>query len=254
MAATQLSTVNRVLRRLRENTVSSVADTEYSILIADFLNQIIEEVGSAHNWSIDRRDVGVFITGGGSALGSAGLTDGNSNLIGEGIKSDRAVPAVDENNFPICYAGFELTSLKQIPKYQAPEVYYRNINEYSFGGGTLVTDDPQWFTYTQTTNSWQLLWFPRVDTSTRDFYVLSSWYDPQDILEVDGTDDGVTLRYNDQLMYLGTLWLALNERGEELGEPGNMAENQYRLALEQAIYNDAYTTQQISNNLDWRRD
>jgi len=39
-------------------------------------------------------------------------------------------------------------------------------------------------------------------------------------------------------VYLGALYLALNERGEEMGEPGGKAEQRYRVALNSAIEAD----------------
>lgn len=47
---TYLEIVNRVLRRLRENEVSSVQETPYSILIGDLVNVVKREVEDAWDW------------------------------------------------------------------------------------------------------------------------------------------------------------------------------------------------------------
>ncbi len=52
---TYLNAVNRVLVRLRESTVASIGETEYSQLIAEFVRQANSEVEDAWDW-IDLRD------------------------------------------------------------------------------------------------------------------------------------------------------------------------------------------------------
>lgn len=51
---TYIEIVNRVLRRLRENEVSSVQETPYSKLIGDLVNVVKREVEDAWNWSVLR--------------------------------------------------------------------------------------------------------------------------------------------------------------------------------------------------------
>jgi hypothetical protein len=48
---TYLELVNSVLRRLRENQVETVAETSYSALIGDFVNDAKQIVEDAHSWS-----------------------------------------------------------------------------------------------------------------------------------------------------------------------------------------------------------
>jgi hypothetical protein len=50
--ATYLETVNNVLRRLREPTVSSVNETAYSSMIGVFVNDAKREVEDAHDWNV----------------------------------------------------------------------------------------------------------------------------------------------------------------------------------------------------------
>lgn len=51
---TYLEIVNSVLKRLRENTVSTVNETPYSALIGDFVNVVKREVEDSWNWSVLR--------------------------------------------------------------------------------------------------------------------------------------------------------------------------------------------------------
>jgi len=50
------------------------------------------------------------------------------------------------------------------------------------------------------------------------------WYAPQAELAVDGTDDSTEVLLPKRPVFLMALYYALNERGEEMGEPGNVAE------------------------------
>lgn len=50
--ATYLETVNNVLRRLREPTVSSVNESSYSAMIGVFVNDAKREVEDAHDWNV----------------------------------------------------------------------------------------------------------------------------------------------------------------------------------------------------------
>ena len=50
--ATYLDTVNNVLRRLRESTVTSVNETAYSAMIGVMVNDAKREVEDAHDWNV----------------------------------------------------------------------------------------------------------------------------------------------------------------------------------------------------------
>jgi len=50
--ATYLETVNNVLRRLREPTVASVNESNYSAMVGVFVNDAKREVEDAHDWNV----------------------------------------------------------------------------------------------------------------------------------------------------------------------------------------------------------
>lgn len=50
--ATYLDTVNNVLKRLREPTVTSVEETLYSTMVGVFVNDAKREVEDAHDWNV----------------------------------------------------------------------------------------------------------------------------------------------------------------------------------------------------------
>ena len=57
--ATYLTLVNDVLRRMREDTVSSVAETTYSTMIGDFVNDAKDIVEQSWNWTALRSAIDI---------------------------------------------------------------------------------------------------------------------------------------------------------------------------------------------------
>ena len=56
---TYLELVNNTLRRLRESTVATVADTDYSELIGIFVNDAIRYIESSWDWSVLRTTLSI---------------------------------------------------------------------------------------------------------------------------------------------------------------------------------------------------
>ena len=61
---TYLQIVNKVLRRLRENEVSSINENPYSLLIGDLVNVVKREVEDAWNWDCLRTTLTMTTTPG----------------------------------------------------------------------------------------------------------------------------------------------------------------------------------------------
>ena len=59
-----LAAINSVLVRLRERTVESINENEYSSLIATLINDSIQEVEQAWDWSALRQSLTVTTTDG----------------------------------------------------------------------------------------------------------------------------------------------------------------------------------------------
>jgi hypothetical protein len=90
------------------------------------------------------------------------------------------------------------------------------------------------------------------------------WYIPQAELALDGTDDSTDLDLPERPLFLRTLFYALNERGEEMGEPGGLIEQKASVAAAAAMEidmqiqkktneKDMTNLEQLRNNLwsDW---
>jgi hypothetical protein len=75
------------------------------------------------------------------------------------------------------------------------------------------------------------LWpIPSID----DYMVRAYFNTPEDDLDVD-SDANTDIKVPNNVVVLGALYKALNERGEEIGEPGGIAETNYYNALSRAI-------------------
>jgi len=59
-----LDMINSVLRRLREGTVSSIYQNEFSSVVAEFVNDAKREVEDAHDWSALRTDLTIVTNAG----------------------------------------------------------------------------------------------------------------------------------------------------------------------------------------------
>lgn len=92
--STYLETVNNVLRRLREPTVSSVNESNYSAMIGVFVNDAKREVEDAHDWNVLSNTL--------TANTSAGIF--NYVLVGSGNRFRVIDVLNDTNDTEIRYA------------------------------------------------------------------------------------------------------------------------------------------------------
>jgi len=200
--ATQLQIVNRVLRRLREDPVTSVADSEYAQVLGEFVNDILREAQDVHQWTACRDEVSTATVASTSEYDLSASINDNSDLL---------------------WVMLDDSGMKRIPFDEARQLQLQNPS--------AATGEPFAFGIENMT----MRLYPIPD----DVYtVTSKWYVPQYDLEVDGTDDNTEIKIPERPVYLGALVLALNERGEELGEPGGIAERRYNNALGDAILRD----------------
>ena len=79
--------------------------------------------------------------------------------------------------------------------------------------------------------------------------IRSYWYVPQADLALDGTDDSTEILLPSRCIELRALFYALNERGEEIGIYGGIADKRSQDAIAAAMETDA-TIQQKIQELD----
>lgn len=212
---TYLQIVNAVLRRLREEEVTSVDETAYSKLVGDFVNEAKREVEDAWNW-IQLRSTIRFAC----VAGTFEYT-----LTGAGTR------------FRI------LQVLNDTEDFEMQKVPYGFMNKLFLTSGTVQTGHPEFYDINGTSggdpnvNVWPI---PNA-TDYLNFNMV--------IPQVDLSADTDTLTVPYMPVVLGAYAKAVSERGEDGSTMYAESMNNYMTALSDAIAIDSYN---VSEELDWR--
>lgn len=175
---TQLEMVNKILLRLRENSVTTVNENDYGQLIAQFINDAKADLEDLnHTWSCYETEVDVSILDDGTRIYTLPETNDRSFLLRQ-YKEDRLPMAYDIT------AG-EMIRLCDVPLKELRRV--RALND------DLQSGRPQTFAIqadnaTDAGYQIQLLWGSDTARTWRMY-----WHIPQDDLAVDATDDNTQI-------------------------------------------------------------
>lgn len=231
---TYLEIVNKVLKKLREDTVSSVDYNDYSALIGEFVNDAKRHVENAWQWNASKH-YALFV-----ADGSAWTYDIAASsalaLTGGSFTNERSVIAKDDAGRYEAYR-FDNGNEKYLTKISEAKWYqtWHLGNSYNDG------DDPDEFALiTSTTYDGYTVYFTQIPANGNAY--MFHFYTPQGELDADAEVLHVPWH---PVMHLALLY-ALDERGEEIGEPGSKAWMRYETSLADAISidssNDPYKT------------
>lgn len=228
--ATQLVIVNNILRRLREDQVASVADNVYSQLIGQFVNDAKDDMEDInYEWSAYVTEVDTTILADGSTITyDLSVTNDRSWLMRD-WHDDRIPAAYD---ITVTDGNKDGRILCDIPYKVLVE--WRNRNRDI----SRTENSPVNFAIKSDADGrgWSIeLEYPVASDSTARSWRMY-WYIPQANLALDGTDDATEVKLARRPVEMRGLFYALNERGEEMGEPGGLAwarsENTIAAALE----------------------
>lgn len=207
MAETYLATVNKVLRRLREDTVTSVTDTSYSTLIGEFVNQAKEEAEDAWYWGNNRSNVTFTLAGDSTTI--------DYSLTGTNKKT---------KIFAI-YDTTEESKLKFVDR--------ERVNQWDLIDDWTAVDNPSYWTDAGLDGSAQkkvrVFPYPSSSNSMR-----ASCYIPQAEL----TSDSDMIMIPILPIILRAYALAISERGEDGGEGFSEADGTAQAHLADAILMD----------------
>lgn len=247
--ATQLEIVNKVLLRLREDQVSASTDNEYSQLVAEFVADIHREVVEARQWQSNKHEL-VFdtVVGQTEYVVSKDITDsGDARDANARFPTTLSVVRLDSNGnaqaFQYDDDSDETGEALILVPYADLYRFYRQDSTHSIENVTYfaVSNDgvdlKVHFGYTPDTVKKVIIQFDTEDAE----------------LESDGSTDNVVVLVPHRPVYLGALFMGLNERGEEIGEPGNIAQGRYYNALNAAMEVDM-AHDEYTDKYDWRRD
>ncbi len=234
--ATQLSVVNRVLRRLRESQVTSVAQTEYATLIAEFINEAMMIIQEAHDWSALEHEVTFDIVAGQHTYDlSANVTDGGDAAdTNTRLPNQKSYLLWNQTGWPQAWYGIDGDSSE---KQQFTLVAEAIMEKLYAEEPDMQNRYPQYLSLRINTagTGWQARMF---NIPNADGEVTMKWWIPQEEFELDGTDNNTAIIIRPDLVFTYALRAALNERGEEMGEPGNMADQRFMSYLNAAIETD----------------
>jgi hypothetical protein len=231
---TVIQIVNKVLRRLRESQITSLSETEYASMVTDFLVDTHKDLLD-YDWSSMEHTVEVPIDPNQRILDLSRLEANSGDILaGSALPTTESIPLWAKwFTTSTDTQGFELSI---ITNEEIDQDYYldtgirsQNLESVAFRGhpsrdGIEATLYP----------------IPNVARHMR-----VRFWTPEAEIDVT-TDTNRTVLVPWRPLYLGTLYLALNERGEEIGEPGGLAEKRFYKAVETAKEAD----QNRKNNAD----
>lgn len=231
---TLLELVNAVLRRLREPTVADLSD-EYARLIADYVADTHKEVVDAHDWSVMDRDVLITLVNGRTTydlrVGSPDLYAGFTGL-GSGAQlryqEDRSPVAFLYETYDQYLSGSPIAPLQEGSEARVRRSVMERYN---------VAAQPCEFSFLPASPTYGGAEIRFNANPDKTYYAYLRLHDPEAQIDPD-TDVAREIVAPSQPIILGATYVALNERGEELGEPGNAAEGRYRVALSAEIERD----------------
>lgn len=234
---TLLEIVNRIMIRLREAEVSSSTASDYATLAATFVSDVHQDVVTQYDWTCLRHtldvdmvvgqkdyDLARFVADGGAVVAGGRTTNQGSMFLGQAWCFD---DSTDDG-------GSEMILVSE-----------QDLEELYQGDRDATQEDVVYFSLRQSPaqEGLQLSVWPLPETTNR---LRIRFWTPEAVLETDGTDDATTILIPWRPVYLGALARLINERGEELGEPGNLADSAAYNALSQAIEADMNTRQFVN--------
>lgn len=232
---THLEMVNKILRRLREDEVNASTENTDSIVVAEIVADAVQMVGEAFDWERLKHRTIVDVSDGTAKYRLDAIVSNGGNVR----NSDVRLPVDDS----------ELQWMGKMPQawlydddnddetdhlvFLSPEAF----REVKARDRDDTEDDPIYFTIypeSDATNGTRLFleFYPEPDAA-RVFEAI--FWTPQAELEADGTTDNTEILVPNRPAFQIAMMYAINERGEELGEPGNMAEERANQILAVAI-------------------
>lgn len=222
--ATLRTVLNRVLRTVGESEVASSVGTltdEYHILVAEFVNQFKEEIEDAHQWRSLRQVLNATVLAGTGAGTITGANERSRVVTEQDARFGRVVPLVFDVTDPANPIPLQDMDLA--------ELLYRTEE------GDNNAQSPQYFAVdAEEADVLKVRIFP-VPGGERTIKL--TLIVPQDYLGVNDLDTNIRIPQRPLLQ--GSIWFALQERGEELGQSSMFTEERYRVALDDAVSRDA---------------
>lgn len=208
---TYLQLVNSVLTRLREDTVAAVSETNYSALVGEWVNDAKRLVEDGWDWSCLQASVSVAVLASTLDYTLTGLNERARLLRDNRTDLPMAFDVTSGDPFQLLDVDLNWArtqrNLLATPNSQAKPINF-SVNR---GAGT------------------RLLYLWETPTASRTWNI---WFvNPQD--ELSAGSDVLSVPYYPVIQI--ALDYALNERGEEIGEPGTTVDQKARMHIADAV-------------------
>lgn len=197
---TYIDIVNSVLRRLREATVTTVADSDYSILVSDFVLATKREVESAWDWTALRQVIQVTTVQGTSAYTLTGA--------GRRFKTQDVYNITDEQFLTPINAKLGRVDILDAQQDQPRQYFYEGIDTST---GDLKVK------LTPVADGVHVINFNLV------------------VPQTDAPADSDEILMDEWPIILGSWAKAIDERGEDSGKNVANAVQQYEVALSDSV-------------------
>lgn len=202
---TYLEAINAVLRRLREDTASASSNSDYSKLIATFVNQAIYDCEHAHDWNVLKETITV-------------TTAAADELYDMHTADIKILSAINETKNWV---------MRVIP------ADYQHRLEYL---DTPISESPYYYSMlSKNGTSSQVKVYP-IPTAVESLRFLTIKHTPE--YKMDGTDDSSEIVIPSHPVVLKAYALAVSERGEDGGLGYAEADEIARSALADSISMD----------------
>lgn len=225
---TYLQLVNSVLTNLRESTVSDFSSA-YGALVANFVNQAKEKVEDAWNWRCLTQSATFNSVSGKQSYVLDG-TDGTITFAAGYALSERSYPARDEDGLAQVYCN-TTGNVRRLREYS-----YENLIRELRLAVPLTNQPPYGFAYSLP-NQVPTLYLARAPDAV--YAIEARFVAPQG--ELVATTDTLIVPYRPVISY--ATWMAMHERGEELGTQADLFQSLAADELARAITADVETKQ-----------
>lgn len=256
MATTQIEMVNRILRRMREDTVEasnlSTNATVVSEIVADSYAEVIDE----HPWESLKHKVTVDIDASKTRyiLSRKVANGGGARDTDNRVCNEESELLFMNGDWPQAWLFESADAQTSEPmQWVTPEgmrEYQSHTRDQNVDHPFMFTVYPEYNIDNENNDLVMEVWPIPTDSSS---YMELYFFTAPDKLRADGSTDDTSVLVPARPVYQLALMYALNERGEELGEPGNVAERRYLDALGAAIERDINSATR-GDRYEWRRD
>lgn len=222
--ATLRVVLNRALTAIREATVDPAAMTvvdSLQLMLLEFINEIKEEIESAHNWRALRQSLTVTLLANTSSVSIPGTNERSRVVRAQSYESGQFVPLVFDVTAPSGPIALVEMPLNQLQWRLSAEA-------------SNTTTQPSFFAM-DTAAGLSKIWVYPMPNTPRNLQLYMTV--PQASLAA--TDLDTSILIPEAPLVKGTIWYAREERGEELGPQGAFTEERYRTSLDDRINEDA---------------